>query len=845
MTRIFTFIAVMIVTVMAEAETFSYRFNSTPLPEAIQRIVAEHPELEINFIYNELENYKTSATVKAENVYDALRQTVGLNPVIVAKAKDSYYIEALQHGKYIYSGQAMGVDNEPVAAATVLILAPRDSTVITYGIPDGNGRFTIPCDRQKVIAKVSCLGYQTTYVQCHTPDVGTIHMAQQSVKLGEVKIEAQNAHLHADRTVYIPTQRQKNAAQTGTDLLEHMSIPQLGLMTGGNIVTNAGIPVAVFIDYLPASANDLQAMRVSDVKKVEYYESPSDPRLQGTPYVINFIMQRYEYGGYVKGFGHANLISFSEQLLGSVRLQYKNMTYDLMGYEFNMDNSHYGSDMTERFKLPQADGSIKEFERHSETKSSKTENQQYLAAFKATYTSDEIQASTQINASIDDKPHSDRSGSVSYTPSLFPASDFASTLDNRAKFIAYNGYYYFSLPRSNSLTLIASYVYSHTDQNSSYREASFQPILNGATDNTNQLNGDLKFSHGFGKYGNLLGFMRGTYEYNRTRYSGSANSFDKTKSTRIGIGVTYNVTVGNLYTMAGIGSDWDRLQFGDMVDNESSPWFDFSLQYTFREKHSLSAVFHYSSWAPSPSYKSENIIASSPFMKYTGNPNLTPNKNYDAYLGYTWLPDNNFNLGAYALGWMVRNRYTYDYEATEEGIIRTIKQPMGGFAKYEYGLNATARFLDRSLMLTGQVCHVLNHNGKPYYADNSHIEWHARVAYYLGNWNFNITYISDKAAADSRTGIWNRTKNDWYIAIGWACSDWNVKANFINFTRWNWRNARQEMHSNYYSTYEQIYNGSSHALVQLSATYTFGFGKKVKRDDEPSVSGTASSGILK
>ncbi len=209
MTRIFTFIAVMIVTVMAEAETFSYRFNSTPLPEAIQRIVAEHPELEINFIYNELENYKTSATVKAENVYDALRQTVGLNPVIVAKAKDSYYIEALQHGKYIYSGQAMGVDNEPVAAATVLILAPRDSTVITYGITDGNGRFTIPCDRQKVIAKVSCLGYQTTYVQCHTPDVGTIHMAQQSVKLGEVKIEAQNAHLHADRTVYIPTNGRK------------------------------------------------------------------------------------------------------------------------------------------------------------------------------------------------------------------------------------------------------------------------------------------------------------------------------------------------------------------------------------------------------------------------------------------------------------------------------------------------------------------------------------------------------------------------------------------------------------------------------------------------------------
>lgn len=39
-------------------------------------------------------------------------------------------------------------------------------------------------------------------------------------------------------------------------------------------------------------------------------------------------------------------------------------------------------------------------------------------------------------------------------------------------------------------------------------------------------------------------------------------------------------------------------------------------------------------------------------------------------------------------------------------------------------------------------------------------------------------------------------------------------------------------------------NGQSHALIQLSATYTFSFGKKVNRDDEPEVSGSASSGIL-
>ena len=53
------------------------------------------------------------------------------------------------------------------------------------------------------------------------------------------------------------------------------------------------------------------------------------------------------------------------------------------------------------------------------------------------------------------------------------------------------------------------------------------------------------------------------------------------------------------------------------------------------------------------------------------------------------------------------------------------------------------------------------------------------------------------------------------------------------------------MRSKYYDTVEQVYNGSSHALIQIYVTYTFGFGKKVNGDNEPSVSGSAASAILK
>ena len=116
---IFLIIAVVSLS-MANAETFSYRFNSTPLPKAIQKIVNEHPDLDINFIYNELESYKTSSTVNADNASDALRQLVGLNPVMVTKTKNTYYIEAFQHGKYVYTGRVTGTDKDPVVGATVM-----------------------------------------------------------------------------------------------------------------------------------------------------------------------------------------------------------------------------------------------------------------------------------------------------------------------------------------------------------------------------------------------------------------------------------------------------------------------------------------------------------------------------------------------------------------------------------------------------------------------------------------------------------------------------------------------------------------------------------------------------
>ena len=847
MWRIITIFAAVMTFLMSDAETFSYRFNSTPLTKAIREIMEDHPELDINFIYNELENYRTSEIVNADNVYDALRKTIGLNPVTVTKARNTYYVEALQHGRYIYTGKIIGSDNEPVVAATIMLLAPKDSTVLTYGISDTEGQFSIPCDRKGVLGKLTCLGYKPKIESFNKFSLGTILMEEQAISLGSVTVEADNAQLYSDKSIYRPSETQKKASMSGSDLLNRMAIPQLGVISGNSIVTNGGKPVAVFIDYLPATEKDLQAMRVSDVKRVEYLEYPSDPRLQGSAYVVNFIMQQYEYGGYAKFYGTGSLLNgHTEQGIANVRMQYKRMTYDLMGSAYDNGINHSGEEMKETFRLPQEDGSLKQFIRKSETTGSQQERGNYYLIFRATYNSDKVQASSLINTNLDRQPNTVQNGFVSYSPEIAPNSEYNSSSSKFSKFISYDGYYFFNLPKNNSFIFNPKYSLSHTEQNSSYLEEGYSSIRNSATDNTNKLSADIKLKHDFGKFGSLLAYAKGSYQYNRTLYSGTADALDRTKATRLGTGVNYEFSFNNLRSHIGFGWDWDKLRFGQETDRRNAPSFDVSLHYMPDRKHSVSVIFQMESWLPSPNFKSDQIITASPFLKYTGNPNLTTAKSYDFDFNYTWVPNNNYSLSAYGWGWIINDRYAYDYEPDGQGVIRTIKQPMGAYAQGIYGIKGTARLLDRSVVLTGNLSQLFNHNGRPYNVNHFHLYYTLQMFYYLKNWNFGITYVSPIGTWDGMmNGIWQRDKDNYYLNVGWSDSNWRFSAMIRNIARWNWKSSQRIMNSEFYSTDETLINGSYHATIKFTVTYTFGFGKKVKRDNEPQASGSASSGILK
>lgn len=98
--------------------------------------------------------------------------------------------------------------------------------------------------------------------------------ASDSIKtqeLNDVVVEAQMQRNSLTSTTYIPSRRQKNAAQNAIDLLQQMAIPQIQINPIDKKVTdNFGGDVAIYINHLPASKEEMDGLRTTDVRKVEY-----------------------------------------------------------------------------------------------------------------------------------------------------------------------------------------------------------------------------------------------------------------------------------------------------------------------------------------------------------------------------------------------------------------------------------------------------------------------------------------------------------------------------------------------------------------------------------------------
>ncbi len=148
----------------AVAQSITHTFSDVSMSDALKYLQQHTSRYKIVFIYDDLEDYKVTTTVKNKSVPDAIRQMIGFYPIKMTRKENSeIYVEAILKTERRLKGVVVDEHNLPMPYANVTLLNPADSTMVGGGVTNESGRFVIPIEHGKVIARVSYVGYKPAY----------------------------------------------------------------------------------------------------------------------------------------------------------------------------------------------------------------------------------------------------------------------------------------------------------------------------------------------------------------------------------------------------------------------------------------------------------------------------------------------------------------------------------------------------------------------------------------------------------------------------------------------------------------------------------------------------------
>ena len=668
-----------------------------------------------------------------------------------------------------------------------------------------------------------------------------------SKELNEIVVEAQNQRASATSTTYIPASRQKNVATDAISLLSQMAIPQLSVdLMSQSVKTISGQSVAIYIDYVAATAQDLSGMRTTDVKKVEYLLNPTDPRFRGAQYVVNFIMQKYEWGGYTK--------LNADQWLGVKRSEadvyskfvYKRMTFDLFANEIYLTDRHSGTESTEIFHFTDLYGQGPQtVERTSLPASRRYRNNSNDVTFRALYNTDKLQVTNQLSFANSSVPRNEAESSLIYSDDFMPSSTARTIASNRSWSLNYNHETYVSLSEKVGLDVEANYSYNHNTTNSDYTDNDFS-IVNNAKENSNIVRVTPCLVWNINQYNSFTPFIHGEYTGSTIDYYGNSPSRQKYDVWAFVGSLKYMFQKNQWSAGGSVSGVYANTNLSGTKIEDTYPQCNVFGMYSPNNKNQIEIDYACGKQLPDTYQKSPNILQQDELMWYTGTPELKNYWMHQVHGVYTWLPNNKWQLAFNGNYYVANNRVVPVY--TPDGPEGTMLRRYVNNGDYRYGyvtVNGTAKFLNGKLVARLTPGYYLHKTTGEYAQSLNQLNCSAQITWYFGNFYLFGWFSAPTKYLSSTTGYRETVPTRYLLQLGWGRGSWRASVRAYNFLRSSWESSSQVMAGKYYQSDVRTFGMGEHMRLQLTASYTFGYGKKVQQGNEVGGSGTGTSAILK
>ena len=158
------------------AQRITRQYNHVSFSEALKDLNAHQHKYTINFVYDELEDFKVTKSIRNMSVPDAITQLIGFYPIRMTQVENNIMVECTQKSTFRYKGRIVDERGNAAEYATIALLSPIDSTIVGHGVSNENGSFVIPCNSRKVLARITYIGYKTVNRIYNNTDMGIIKL---------------------------------------------------------------------------------------------------------------------------------------------------------------------------------------------------------------------------------------------------------------------------------------------------------------------------------------------------------------------------------------------------------------------------------------------------------------------------------------------------------------------------------------------------------------------------------------------------------------------------------------------------------------------------------------------